>query len=136
MDLLRDFFIPYVEEEFPGNEPLYFVHDQSRIHQANDVQFFFAEINASRMQRNLPIIQLIPWPSKGADLNPIENIWAMMITDMEARHIRNPFALFENVEQIWEGYRYEHPNLCQRLAYSMESRIELVLGNNGYWCGY
>jgi len=135
IELLENHFLPYLEEEFPDDEPIYFVQDCSRVHNNHAVEDYFAAENGRRQEDGIRRIQLIEWPSKGADLNPIENIWGMMLHDMEARRIRDPFSLFEHVEQIWEGYRFEQPNLCQNLSNSMDTRLQRVLENNGYWCG-
>lgn len=124
--MLEESFLPYVEEEFRG-EDVFFIQDRSPIHTAHVVRDWFIAH---------PRVTLIPWPSKGADLNPIENIWGDMVKDMDARHVRDKFALFEYVEEMWEGYRIDRPNYCPKLATSMENRIPLVIENNGYWTGY
>ena len=33
--------------------------------------------------------EVLPWPPKGADINPIENVWAKMERSMDTQHIPN-----------------------------------------------
>jgi hypothetical protein len=30
--------------------------------------------------------ELLLWPTKGADMNPIKNVWAEMVRDMDCQH--------------------------------------------------
>lgn len=126
IELLDDFFLPYVEEEFHG-QPVNFIQDRSPIHTARIVTQWF---------REHPDIRLIPWPAKGADLNPIENVWGDMVKDLNARNVANRWALFERVEDIWESYRIDRAEYWDKLAVSMTRRIPLVIENEGLWTGY
>jgi hypothetical protein len=38
---------------------------------------------------------------KGVYLNPIENVWAEMVTSMGSRHVATHIILRENVTEIW-----------------------------------
>ena len=58
--------------------PIRFVQDLSPIHTSNLVREWFEEH---------PEFELIPWPPKGADLNPIENVWSEMVRDMDAQNV-------------------------------------------------
>ena len=48
------------------------VQDKSPIHGDNIIKYWF--------EQN-PKLGPLPWPAKGADLNPIENVWGEMVKD-------------------------------------------------------
>ena len=52
-----------------------------------------------------PEIELLPWPKKGADLNPIENVWVDMVKDMESYRPDSPEQVLEKAVAIWNSYR-------------------------------
>jgi transposase len=43
-------------------------------------------------------IRVPPWPSRSPDLNPIENMWGLMIRKMNTGNQFRP----QNVEELWE----------------------------------
>lgn len=47
-----------------------FVHDRSPIHTSHVVREWLGQH---------PEIEVINWPSKDCDMNPIEDVWAMMV---------------------------------------------------------
>lgn len=65
LEILGDTLLPSVHIRFPGMR-VPFVQDKSPIHGANIIKFWF---------ENNPYFDLLPWPAKGADINPIENVW-------------------------------------------------------------
>ena len=73
-----------------------FVQDKSPIHGANIIKYWF--------EQN-PELDPLSWPAKGADLNPIENVWGDMVKDCEFFQPRNDDEVFERVNNVWEGYR-------------------------------
>ena len=103
-----------------------FIQDNSPIHKAIVVRQWF---------REHPNIQVLPWPPKGADMNPIENVWGYMVKDLEGSAATTKEELFEKVSSIWERYR-GRPNYWRKLAYSMVKRLDLVREAQGYWTKY
>jgi hypothetical protein len=65
----KTFFYHLYQARFP-NQQVRFIHDLSPIHQAIVIRSWF---------REHPEIAALPWPPKGADLNPIENHWGNMV---------------------------------------------------------
>lgn len=70
------------------------VQDLSSIHTSNMVLDWFQEEGVS--------FGLLPWPPKGADMNPIENVWAEMVRDMDSQHA-NANGLWDSVSIIWQN---------------------------------
>jgi hypothetical protein len=85
--------------------------------------------------RQHPEIELLPWPPKGADMNPIENVWGDIVKDLEYFRPNSADEVWEKVLGIWDSYRGKH-NYWRKLALSMRSRLQLVIEANGYWTKY
>ena len=69
LEILQNVLLPSIQDRFP-NQQVRFIHDLSPIHQV--IRSWF---------REQPEITALPWPPKGADLNPIENHWGNMVKD-------------------------------------------------------
>jgi len=123
--LLEDILLPFVENNFPGRV-VHFIQDNSSIHRARRVIQWF---------QNHQTIQLVPWPSKSPDLNPIENVWGDIVKDMEFFRSRHQDEVFAKVKAIWDGYA-RRPEYWRKLAHSMPSRLQCVIEANGRWTKY
>ena len=78
--------------------------------------------------------ELLPWPPKGADMNPIENVWAEMVRDMDCQH-GNVADLWDSVSTIWNNLS-NRPNYWQILTNSMSKRLQMVVDVQGDWTKY
>lgn len=94
---VRAYALPYPER-------VIFMHDRSPIHTAHVITRWFAE------QRN---IEVLDWPSKGCDMNPIENIWANIVNVWEPENERTRAALEQHTRREWEVLRRK-----QQLVYN------------------
>lgn len=128
MDILENVLLPTALTRFGDyrDEPIRFVQDLSSIHTSHVVREWFEEH---------PDFEVIPWPPKGADLNPIENAWSEMVRDIEAQHVTNGDELWEKVSHVWNslGARQQYWKV---LARSMPSRLHLVTEAEGDWTKY
>lgn len=70
--IIGDILLPSIQLRFPGRR-VKFIQDRSPIHQAIKIRELFADHERE--------IELLPWPAKGADMNPIENIWGDIVKD-------------------------------------------------------
>lgn len=125
IEILENDFLPWVQEHY-GEQPVRFIQDRSPIHTARIVTQWF---------RDHPQIELLPWPSKGADINPIENVWGDIVKDFNIRNARNSDEVFDHAFHHWLGYN-DRPQYWQKLSDSMVRRLNLVIEANGYWTKY
>lgn len=68
------------------------MQDNSPVHTANNVMNFFSNRN----------FELMEWPPKSPDLNPIENVWSLMENGWPAIHPRNAANLHAVVQERWQ----------------------------------
>ena len=76
----------------------------------------------------------LPWPAKGADINPIENVWGDKVKDSAYFLPRTDDEVFQKAHSIWERYRCSL-NYWRKLVYST-IRLLLVVENEGSWTKY
>lgn len=73
-------------------------------------------------------INCIEWPAQSPDLNPIENVWAILKTAVEARSPSNIDELLQVLKKEWEKI---DGKVLMNLVNSMPSRINAVLKAKG-----
>jgi transposase len=122
LEILEEVMIPSVRALFPTPERITIVHDRSPIHMARRVRQYFDD---------QPYIDVLDWPSRACDLNPIENLWGIMINEWEQGHERQSQQLYNHIHQVWEGFR--RTNLTRRLVNSMPGRLQDVIEKHGDW---
>jgi hypothetical protein len=79
-------------------------------------------------------LDLLTWPGNSADLSPIENLWKIVKDRVSARKPQNIPDLIQAIKRVWT--QEVTPELCQKLALSVQNRMRLILRNNGYSCKY
>ncbi|KAI6647362.1 Transposase-like [Oopsacas minuta] len=73
------------------------------------------------------------WPSNSPDLNPIENLWAIMQAELDKRKpATNLKQLAKILENIWSGIS---PSILQNLIDGMPNRINSCIELNGEYIG-
>ena len=70
---------------------------------------------ASSMYGHKRVVSVIEWPSRSPDLNPIENLWAIMVNEWTDRHEKTHDVLERHYMEVWESIRRD-PELCQPIA--------------------
>ncbi|KAG8232794.1 hypothetical protein J437_LFUL007948 [Ladona fulva] len=107
----------YVKER--GRSGRFSVHDNSRVHTCKEAKNWFFEKR----------IQQLSWPVRSPDLNPIENIWGIMVREMKKEDCPlKANKLLEDIEDAWESIGAP---VCNRVIQSMTERLRLVIKNSG-----
>jgi hypothetical protein len=97
-----------------------FMKDNAPCHTANVVKAFMAQND----------INLLPWPPQSPDMNPIENLWAI-IKKRRQKKYGLPKTEAELIEQIFDIWDNIEPELIEKLADSANKRISAVLKLKG-----
>lgn len=124
--LLKDVLLATVRAlTLPAPASFILVQDASSIHNCRLVQEWFREHSE---------MELLDWPPKICDLNPIENKWAIMchewkVDSMTRRHF------VQKAQGLWEGIRHR-PNICINLVDSMPKRLREVNNAQDGWTSY
>lgn len=117
VELLKDTIIP--ELEVAGRH-MTFMQDNAPCHKARVVMDFLDENN----------IETLVWPPQSPDMNPIENLWAIIKRRRKKKYgvptTKN--ALIEQIFDIWDNIE---PELVDKLASSANKRINEVLKLKG-----
>jgi hypothetical protein len=78
---------------------------------------------------------VLTWSAQSPDLNPIENLWAIVKRRLNTYPSppKGVLELWERVQAIWQGIDGE---TCARLVDSMPRRVQAVLAAKGKWTDY
>jgi hypothetical protein len=93
-----------------------------------------ASIHMSSVTKNWlsdNFVQVLPWPSRSPDLNPIENLWGLIVREVYAngRCYENVSSLRENIAAAWAKIPI---SLLSSLVKSMNKRcVEVLLKKGG-----
>ena len=70
------------------------------------------------------------WPSNSPDLNPIENLWHILRSNIRKRRVqpRNKKALIEALQEEWGKIDME---MVKNLCLSMPNRLQMVIDKKG-----
>ena len=74
-------------------------------------------------------IRKIDWPGNSPDMNPIENLWAIIKYKLKRKKILNKQNLVREIENIWNNEI--SLECCQSLSNSMVSRIASLKKSKG-----
>ncbi|GIY36809.1 transposable element Tc1 transposase [Caerostris darwini] len=119
------YYIAHILENYIPSlqDDVIFMHDRSPIHTSRNV------INWIDNKQ----LQVLDWPAKSPDLNPIENVWAEMERLTNNRHVSTKEELWELIENTFSELLQEY---IEKLIKSMPNRIRKVIESRGNWTKY
>ncbi|GJJ67920.1 putative transposase [Entomortierella parvispora] len=120
LTVLKDYVLRSRDWFGMDRETFIFQQDNASIHTARIIKDYFSE-------QQLTVLE---WPANSPDLNPIENLWAIIKRQLDEFKVRpkNFDELWENVQQIWEKISLED---IQNLYDSLPNRIQQVQKRKG-----
>lgn len=129
LHILENVMIPSVRLLYPDGM-IMLQQDHSPIHDSQVVQNWLARRGD---------IELVDWPPRGADLSPIENVWAEVTRVMKESWPDPPprtrDALLQCVSDAWDD-ACAGPTYIRGLINSLPRRMRQVIDAEGYWIGY
>lgn len=126
VDLLENYLFTILEADS------IFMQDNARIHTARHTQQWFEEHG----------VALLDWPPYSPDLNPIENLWAVLKDKIIERYPELKAApaneatidlIIRAVEEIWEDEDGITTNAIRNVIESMPDRVEAVIAAEGWY---
>lgn len=117
--------LPSVEQLYPENNYI-FQQDNCPVHTANIVTQWIQNAN----------IETLPWPSNSPDMNPIENIWGVIVKRLNRHNFMPPNSeeLWQGIHEVWEEISLEENFITPFLT--MGRRLQAVIDADGDYTKY
>ena len=96
IDLLRDFLIPEIEAaKFLYNVDLILMQSNAPCHKTLNIMNYLASKN----------VETLKWPPQSPDLNPIENLWALIKRKWQSKYgmSKTKQEFVEQIFEIWDN---------------------------------
>ena len=101
------------------------------LQQDNDPKHTARRIQQFIRQRGIHLLPYCPFQSP--DLNPIENLWSILDSNLKDRRPQSKAELFQVLQEGWNRHDVD---LLRRLVECMPRRIQAVIDSNGYMTKY
>lgn len=121
--ILEEDFIETIDYYNLKKDDILFMHDNDRKHTANIVTDWL------RDQK----IETVNWPAQSPDLNPIENIWALLKNRLYSNYTMPPSSIKELKKRIVDIWYSITPEEVRPYILSMHKRCNEVIKAKGYW---
>lgn len=122
------FYVEILEKHLPEVRSM--LRGRWRLQQDNDLKHT-SRIAKEFLANNVP--EVMDWPSNSPDLNPIENLWAIIKRNVELRMPKNLSELEQFLEEEWGNIP---DSLLINLVNSMPRRCREVIEKNGERISY
>jgi len=105
--------------------PLIFQQDNASIHKSKETMAWLGRQK----------INVLDWPARSPDLNPIENLWGIIVRRIyaENRQFQTVDALKSAIQAAWTSIDRQ---MIQNLVNSMQNRIFQVINRSGKCTDY
>jgi transposase len=126
--ILRDNLKDVAKRDFPSPNPpairsWHFLQDNAPMHKAGIAKEWLHNNGVS----------VLDFPPYSPDLNPIENLWAIMAREVEKKQCEDDEALGDAVLEVWDAV---DPKVYRDLASSMPERCQAVIDAHGWHTKY
>ena len=110
-------------KEIIESDNIYLQMDNAKYHWTTDAFQFYYEKN----------VKLIDWPPYSPDLNPIENVWALMKRKISGRKFTSMNSLKNELYKIWADIEIE---TIEKIWMSIYDRIQDCIDSEGKLTNY
>ena len=118
LNVLEHKMLPSARDLF-GNENFIYQDDSAPCHRSKAVKQWQESQN----------IEVLSWPGNSPDMNPIENLWAILKQKVLKHQPKNKNELIFAILKVWRSEISE--DLAKKLVSSMKSRIRALVENKG-----
>jgi transposase len=125
-NILKDDLIHTVNEYKINKQKMIFQHDNDPKHTAGNIKNWLAKQEFKVME----------WPAQSPDLNPIENMWALLKQRLYRNYEQPPKGMNEHWERIHETWYKITKEECQKVIGTMHKRCKEVIKMKGHWINY
>ena len=119
IEVLQTHLIPEMLKVFPNGNGI-LQEDLATCHSSKKVKKFMVKNN----------IKTLKWPGNSPDLNPIENLWAIVKKRLRKHDCTTKTKLSTTILQIWIEDT-EIQNICKNLVGSMPNWVQKVIAARG-----
>ena len=120
--ILNDSVYAYANQKY-GEKGCYYLHDNAPYAKANVVKWWFKGKQIERLEM----------PPYSPDVNPTENLWAVLKRQIDARA---PKTIEELTKITREEWLKLDPTFCDKLVQSMPNRMQAIVDAEGYKTRY
>lgn len=117
-DVLESRLLPFIRKLHP--KKLIFQQDNAAIHKSKETSAWFKYHK----------VDLLDWPARSPDLNPVENLWGILVRRIyaEGRQYSTVNELKIAISDAWEEIE---ESIIKNLISSMPNRIFQTINRNG-----
>lgn len=113
IDVLANELIPSSHMWFGDSRDFVYLQDNAPCHKSRDTKKFFEDNQ----------LNVMDWPPYSPDLNPIENLWAILKAKLREKSFTSIEELSEEVTRLWKNSDFLK-NQCVALSRSMPKRVK------------
>jgi len=132
-EVLSHSLLPYIHKHHP--QKLFYQQDNAGIHISKNRRRSDPEFVPMMEWFQSQGVELLEWPGISPDLNPMENIWGIMVQRIfsDGKQYDTEAQLKQAIQKAWNEIE---PELIQKLVDSMKDRIFQVIQRSGHATDY